>query len=146
MSEAKTAVHLVSSTTETHAHNLAGIRQCLEKSALIASLVYEAVGDDEDFHVSGADVMQGYGIAADLINQAYDLSEGLESDDSMPESFFKDFALELLYVRGYLRLLVTKAGATDFDRISIVGLTKILVERLLSDLGTYEQADIKQAP
>ena len=141
MLEEKRTAHSTDTSSVPLNNELAGIRNLLKKDWRITSLVDQTVGiGDPHTEDEFRNAIHCYEMAADFINEAFELSETITVEGHNPASKQRliDLGLELLYVRDYFHFLTTTLGTKDCALVSIAGLSKILVERLMAEYSQIE--------
>ena len=99
-------------------------------------LIMQVIDDGHDLSHLDSDPFSCYEEAASAVNEAFEISESTMSS-FYDDSYRRDYELRLLYVRDLLRLLVTKAGCTDFDRVSLSTLAYEMLLDMRAKLANY---------
>ncbi|MEX2334172.1 MAG: hypothetical protein WD600_07945, partial [Pseudohongiella sp.] len=100
------------------------------------------MGEMEENHETRTnDPFNCYTTVSEKISMAIDCGEALDGVKPGP---FGRYVLRMVYVKDHMELLATKAGCSDFSRVSAAGLAQWLVRDLLGELSQFERSE-KQA-
>ncbi|MDO9476659.1 MAG: hypothetical protein Q7L07_08090 [Pseudohongiella sp.] len=102
----------------------------------LAWLIMQVIDDGHEDVDQDSDPFCCYEEAASALNAAYEISDSTMATFH-DDSYGRDYELRLLYVRDLLRLLVTKVGCTDFDRVSLSTMAYESLLDLRAKLANY---------